>query len=434
MKVSYYSLGCKVNEYESVAIINEFLDHGFELVDFNQPADVYIINTCTVTATSDAKSRKMIRHAIRLNKDAVVAVMGCFAQLNPLAVQDIEGVDIILGTTNRHLLYSLVMDVLKNKKPHFLVEENRKSREYEEIKIKRYNNQTRGFVKIEDGCDNFCSYCAIPYARGRVRSRKPNEVIEEIQTLSLQGMKEIVLTGINTGAYGKDFENYQLPDLLLGIIKKTPNLGRIRISSIEATEVSDYLLTVIKENKQHFCSHFHIPLQGGCNETLKRMNRKYDVEYYSEKIAKIRNIIPDVNITTDILAGFAGETNADFEKSKAFIASLNFGEMHIFPYSRRPNTKAYDFPDQIDEVTKKYRVNELLELNRVKATEYRKQFQNQILEVVVEKNQNGLAFGHSSNYLAVQFRSLTAQSNDLVQVKIDKPNYPISLGKEIIDV
>lgn len=434
MKVSYCSLGCKVNEYEAVAIINEFVDHGYDLVDFNQIADVYIINTCTVTATSDSKSRKMIRQAVKRNPQAVVAVMGCFAQLNPEDINKIEGVDIILGTSNRHKLFTLVEDVLKNKNPYALVEEINQVKLYEEIKIKRFTNQTRGFVKIEDGCDNFCSYCAIPYARGRVRSRKPEDVLEEIQSLTDQGMREIVLTGINTGAYGKDLEDYSFANLLRDIANKTRNLGRIRISSIEVTEIKDELLSAISENSSHFCQHFHIPLQGGCDETLKRMNRKYNTSEYEKTLEKIRTIFPDVNITTDILAGFSGETAEDFEKSKEFIAKMNFGEMHVFPYSKRPGTRAYTFTDQVDEITKRFRVNELLQLNKEKALEYRQKFINEVLDVVVEKNNKGKAFGHSSNYLEVEFESKTAKSNDLCKVRMEDVNYPISLGKEEINV
>lgn len=430
MKVSYYSLGCKVNEYEANAIINEFIDQGYTLVDFNEKSDVYIINTCTVTSTSDSKSRKMIRQATKRNPGAVVAVMGCFAQLNPDAVNQIEGVDVIVGTSNRHQLFKLVEEVLKTRNPQVFIEEINNVKEYEELKIKKYSNKTRGFIKIQDGCDNFCSYCAIPYARGRVRSRKSLDVINEIQTLTNLGMKEIVLSGINTGAYGADFKTYDLADLLEEIVINVQNLGRIRISSIEVTEISDKLLKIISQNRQHFCQHFHIPLQGGCNETLKRMNRKYTVEFYRQQIEKIRAIFPKVNITTDVLAGFAAETESDFLKTKLFIESMNFGEMHVFPYSRRPNTLAYKYENHIDEITKKFRVNELLTINKEKALEYRNQFIGEKLEVIVEKNNKGIAFGHSSNYLELEFKS-NAKSNDLCDVTLEKANYPISTGKEV---
>ncbi|MDD3123322.1 MAG: tRNA (N(6)-L-threonylcarbamoyladenosine(37)-C(2))-methylthiotransferase MtaB [Candidatus Izemoplasmatales bacterium] len=431
MKISYCSLGCKVNLYESEAIINEFIDKGYELVDFDQMSDVYIINTCTVTTTSDAKSRKMIRQATRKNKDAIIAVMGCFSQLNPEQVKKIPGVNIVLGTTNRHKMVELVEEALIKRENKCLIAEYSDIKDYEELKIKKYNHKTRGFVKIQDGCNNFCSYCAIPYARGPIRSRKKEDVIAEIETLTAQGMKEIVLSGINTGTYGKDFLNYNFSNLLADIVKEVENLGRIRISSIEATEISDELLTTISENKEHFCQHFHIPLQGGCNNTLKRMNRKYDIAYYYQKIVKIREYFPDVNITTDCLAGFNGETERDFLDSVEFIKSLNFGEMHIFPFSPRPNTMAYKLPGRIDGITQKFRVNELLTINKIKALEYREKFIGKIVEVIVEKNEAGLAFGHSSNYLEVEFFSEKAKSNDLVHILIEKAGYPVSRGVAI---
>lgn len=432
MKVSYYSLGCKVNEYESVAIINEFIDNGFELVNFNSKADVYIINTCTVTATADSKSRKIIRKATKTNEDAVVAIMGCYSQLNPKQIEDIPGVDIVLGTNNRHLLFNYVMDALNNKNKVFAIEKPSSSWEYEELKVNIFNNQTRGFIKIQDGCNNFCSYCAIPYARGRVRSRLASDVNEEIKLLANDGMKEVVLTGINTGAYGTDLNNYLLSDLLQELINKVDNLPRIRISSIEVTEVNDNLLNLIKENKKVFCEHLHIPLQGGTNKTLKGMNRKYTIEEYRNLIKKVRDIFPDVNITTDIMVGFPGETIEDFNETKAFLNEIAYGEMHVFPFSKRPGTKANSFENDIDQITKKIRANELLELNKVNALKYRSKFISKKLEVLVEKVVNGIAFGHSSNYINLSFPTKSAKPNEIYTVELIEANYPLSIAKEII--
>ncbi|HHU55576.1 MAG TPA: tRNA (N(6)-L-threonylcarbamoyladenosine(37)-C(2))-methylthiotransferase MtaB [Acholeplasmataceae bacterium] len=427
MKVSYYSLGCKVNLYESEAIINQFLDHGFELANFNDQCDVYIINTCSVTAVSDSKSRKIIRQAIRKNPNAVVAVMGCYAQLKPDDIKNIDGVDVIVGTSNRHLLYPLVIESLQSKNQKVLVDDILNVKNYEEIKIKRFNNKTRGFIKIQDGCDNYCSYCTIPYARGHIRSRKPDDVIAEIQELSNQGVAEIVLTGINTASYGRDLKGYDFADLLGEIVNKVVNLGRIRISSIEVTEISDKLLAIIKENQNIFCNHFHIPLQSGNDNTLKSMYRKYDTTYYKDKITKIRNLFPDVNITTDVLVGFPGETEEDFNSTYNFIKSIEFGEMHVFPYSRRPMTKAYNLPNQVDEVTKHYRVNKLLQLNEELALKYRHKFLNKYVWVVVEEVRNGLARGHSDNYLNVEVKA-NLNANDLVKVLITDVGYPICKG------
>ncbi|HHX79443.1 MAG TPA: tRNA (N(6)-L-threonylcarbamoyladenosine(37)-C(2))-methylthiotransferase MtaB [Acholeplasmataceae bacterium] len=427
MKVSYCSLGCKVNEYEAVAIINQFLDSGFKLVNFDEEADVYIINTCTVTANSDAKSRKMIRQATRRNPDAVVAVMGCFSQLHPDDVKEI-GADVVIGTSHRHHLFNLCLEALDKKDKHFYIDDMKTARVYEEIKIDRYLNHTRGFIKIEDGCDNFCSYCEIPYARGRVRSRKADDIISEIEKLTAQGMKELVLSGINTGAYGQDLEGFGFVDLLAEILK-VKGLGRIRISSIEVTQLSTDLLKLIKANRDHFCNHFHIPLQNGNDEILKLMNRKYDTEFFSKKIKEIRKIFPDANITTDYMVGFPGETTEQFQNGLEFARKVGFGEMHVFPYSPRPHTRAKDFPNQLDGITKRFRVNEMLNLNREMALAYRQQFEKKRLEVLVEKNENGIAFGHTSNYLQVSFPS-QANNNELVYVTIEKADYPVSLGKE----
>ncbi len=433
MKVSYCSLGCKVNLYESEAVINEFLNNGFELADFSDVCDVYIINTCTITHVSDAKSRRMIRQAINCNSQAIIAVMGCYAQLNSEEIEKIEGVDILIGTSKRNQLYSMVIDALNKKKIINTHEDIFNISKYEELKIVRYNKKTRGFVKIQDGCDNYCSYCTIPYARGHVRSRNANDVITEIADLTNQGMKEIVLSGINTGSYGQDLINYDFSDLLVDIIKNVPKLYKLRISSIEMTEITEKLLFVMKKYENHFCSHLHIPLQGGTDKILKNMNRKYTTREYQEKIVSIRKIFPTINITTDILTGFPGETNEDFLEAYQFILSQGYGEMHVFPYSRRPLTPAYNYPEQVDEISKKLRVNKLIELNKQKALEYRNQFKNVVLNVLIEKNENGIAFGHTSNYIEVEFNS-KAEQNTLVKVILKEIGYPKSQGVEINEV
>ena len=429
MKVSYYSLGCKVNLYESEAIVNEFIENGFELTNFDDICDIYIINTCTVTKTSDAKSRKIIRQAIKKNPNAVICVMGCYSQLHPDEVKQIEGVDVIVGTSNRIMLYPLAMSALEKKNPQVLIQDALKTKNYEELKIKRFNNKTRGFIKIEDGCNNFCTYCAIPYARGPVRSRNHQDVIDEIKLLTEQGTKEIVLTGINTAAYGSDLKDYTFAKLLEDIVKNVPNLGRIRISSIEATEITDELLSIIAENREKFCNHFHIPLQSGSDKILQKMARKYNLDYYRKKIQRIRQLFPGVNITTDVMVGFSGETNEDFNDIKNFIHEIKFGEMHVFPYSKRPGTKAYTYPDEVDEITKKVRVNELLLVNEQNALAYRQNFVGTVQEVIIEKIENGKAFGHTSNYMDIEFDALDSKVNDLVQVEIIEAGYPISIGK-----
>lgn len=431
MKISYYSLGCKVNLYECESIVNKFIENGFTLGKFDEKCDVYLINTCSITEVSDAKSRKIIRQAIKQNNDAVVAVMGCYAQLKPEDIKKISGVSVLIGTSNRDKIYDLIIDFLNNKNPIYCVDEILNVREYEELKLKCINDKTRGFVKIEDGCDNYCSYCTIPYARGHVRSRDKNNIIEEIQILTNQGIKEIVLTGINTGHYGKELSNYDFSDLLADICENVKGLGKLRISSIEMTEITLKLLNTIKKYNNHFCNQFHIPLQGGCDNTLIRMNRKYNCSQFLDKINLIRSYFENVNITTDYMAGFSGETDLDFEVSLKFIEKVGFGEMHIFPYSRRPRTKAYNFDGIVNPIVKKERVNKLLELNKQKALEYRKNFLHKEVEVLVEKEINGLLFGHTSNYLEVLF-SGNCQINEYARVMIKDVDYPICKGVEIL--
>lgn len=432
--IGYYSLGCKVNLYECESIINEFEDNGFIKKDFDDICDVYLINTCSVTLTGDSKSRKIIREAIKRNDKALIIVMGCYAQLIPEDILNIFNEynvnAIVTGTTNRDVLCKKALEFINGDLSGVINLHNEvlEEKDYEDLKVERYNDKTRGFVKIQDGCDNYCAYCTIPYARGHNRSRDSKSIIDEITVLTNSGMKEIVLTGINTGAYGLD-KGSSLTKLLSEIVR-IPNLGRIRISSIEQTEVTKELLEFIYNNKEHFCMHFHMPLQGGCDNTLKRMNRKYDIKGYMDKINLIRSYFPDINITTDCLTGFAGETREDFEDSLKFIDSVGFGEMHVFPYSRRPRTIAYNFPNQVNDLEKKMRVKELLELNNKKALEYRNKFLGKKVEVVVEKynEKTGECYGHSSNYMEIKFKG-KYNSNDLVSVLITKVGYPTSYGE-----
>ena len=437
--IAYMSLGCKVNLYESVAIVNMFIDQGFELVEFSDVASIYIINTCTVTQTSDSKSRKMIHQAAKKNPNAIICVMGCYSQLNPIEALNIPNVNIVTGSNNRIELFNKALELFNNNDYNAkiqLTSEYKDLKCYEDLSVNCYHDKTRGFVKIQDGCENFCSYCTIPFSRGMFRSRDKDSIIHEISVLTNNGMKEIVLTGINTGAYGKDLDNYNFAKLLTDICENVKDLGRLRISSIEATEVDDDLLNVMKKYQKHFCMHLHIPIQGGCDEILQKMNRKYDINFYNNVINNVRSYFPLINITADILTGFNGETNELFNKSLEFIDSLKYGESHVFPYSPRPKTKAYleskkiNFKDQVDSITKKYRVNELLQLNEKNALLYRNKFLNKEVEVIVEKIENGIAFGHSSNYLEISFKINKAIENSLVNVIIIEVGYPVSKGVE----
>lgn len=433
MKISYCSLGCKVNQYEVVAITNQFLDEGWEYIPFDkikdEKVDVIIINTCSVTDTSDGKSRKMIHRAIKYAPDAIIAVMGCYSQLNSEKVAKTTGVDIVIGTSKRNLLHNLILEKLNNNDKKVLnkTEDIMKENCFEELKVDKPLDKTRAFVKIQDGCNNFCSYCTIPYARGLVRSRKKEDVINEIKTLTDNGVKEIVLTGIDTGSYGKDFDNYDLANLLEDICINVKSLGRMRISSIENSEISLRLLEVMKKYQEHFCMHLHIPLQGSSDKVLKRMNRKYTTNEYLAKIDLIYSMFPDINITTDILTGFCSEDDNDFLNGLEVIKKARFGEMHVFPYSRRPKTVAYKYLDQVDEATKHMRVLRLLDINKEMALNYRARFKGQELEVITEIEKDGWWYGHTSNYLEVKFKG-DFVSNQLVKVVISEVDYPVSIG------
>lgn len=439
-KVAYMNLGCKVNLYETMAVIDEFVGNGFEIVEYSDYSDVYIINTCTVTQTSDSKSKKLIRQAHKKNPNAIVCVMGCYSQLNPLDAINLEGVNIVTGTSNRSKIYSEAMKLLNaqdfNKKVS-LHEEYKDINCYENIKLDHFYDRTRGFVKIQDGCENFCSYCAIPYARGKFRSRDKESIIEEIQLLINDNIKEIVLTGINTGAYGLDLNGYDFPCLLSDICENVNGLGRLRISSIEATEVNAKLLDVMKKYDKHFCMHMHIPCQAATDEVLKLMNRKYNLDYYKSVLKLVRSYFPLINITSDILTGFDGETNELFAIGKDNIESFNYGEIHVFPYSPRSNTLAYKKSIEnkhkydVNASIKKMRVNELLALNEIKALEYRNIFLGKTVDVLIEKVTGNKAFGHSSNYLEVEVSGDNLKENDLIFVRINKIGYPISYGEKL---
>ena len=338
---SVLTLGCKVNSYESEALINKLIDKGYELKNFNEVCDIYIVNSCTVTSTSDQKSRQMLHAARRRNSDAVVVVMGCYSQLNSIAAS--KDADIVIGTNNKLDVVELIESYLNTKKQIIKLTDVLNNPLYEEMKVSTLNTHTRAFIKIQDGCENYCSYCAIPYSRGKIRSRKPDNVIDEINNLVSQGTKEVILAGINTGTYGKDLGNINLALLIERIMNET-NLYRLRLSSIELMEITDELLDVLNKYSSRVANHLHIPCQGGSQTVLERMNRKYTLVQYENRIKDIRDIFPDIALTTDILAGFVGETIDEFNETLAFIKRMKFYEMHVFPYSRRSGTKA----DQLD--------------------------------------------------------------------------------------
>lgn len=422
MKVAIQSLGCKVNLYESEYITDQFQKAGYEIVPFQEIADVYIINTCSVTNTSDVKSRKVIHQAIRRNPDACIVAIGCFIEANHDYHED--GVDILLGNANKSKVLEYVERYwqTKQKANYFVTPIPEK---FDDMTMSTFLGRTRAFIKIQDGCENFCSYCIIPYVRGKCRSKNFQTVLEEIQNYVQHGYKEVVLTGIHTGNYGVDLGT-DFAALLREIVKIN-ELVRLRISSIEITELTDEVLQIIRDNDV-IVDHLHIPLQAGSDKILRLMNRKYDLAYFKQKMEQIREIRPDVSLTTDIIVGFPFETEEDFQDTLSFVREVQFSKVHVFPYSRRSGTVAADMAEQVPGDVKKDRVRRLLALSKELETEYMKKFIGKTLPVLMEVNRTDYSLGHTSNYLLVKVPG-EYQSEDLVDVIITDVSYPYCLGE-----
>lgn len=414
MTFAIYTLGCKVNAYESEFITHLFKSRGYKKISYEEKADIYIINTCTVTNTSDNKSKKIINHTRKNNPDSIIIVCGCYTQYMKGDIANKSSVDIILGNKDKSKVVDIVEEYIKNQKPINRVYELKKQ-EFENMEIDKFETHTRAFVKIQDGCNNFCSYCIIPYVRGDVRSKKIEIVIDEVKRLVNNGHKEIVLTGIHTGNYGKDL-GYTLTTLLKEL-KKISGLKRIRISSIEITELTDEFLEELKNNKL-IVDHMHIPLQSGTDKILKFMNRKYDTKYFKNKIEKIRSIKPDISITTDVIVGFPHETDDDFNKTVKFIKEIKFTKLHVFPYSKRTGTKAAQMDNQVDPLIKKQRVKKLIELSNSLEKEYYNKHIGLEMDVLIERKINDEYVGHTSNFLEVRTKSNSDITNDIVKAKV----------------
>ena len=420
--VGILTLGCKVNTYESEYVINILKGKGYVIKDFTDVCDVYIINTCTVTNTSDIKSRKMIRNAIKRNPDACVVAMGCFIEANKDF--QIEGLDIILGNKDKSKIAELLDEYFEKKETiKRLYQEELNN--FEDMYITNFPGRTRAFVKIQDGCENFCSYCIIPFVRGKCRSKDEEKVIKEVTDLVNNGYQEVVLTGIHTGNYGADLDT-SFADLLRKLVK-VDNLKRLRISSIEITELTKEVLDVIKENEV-IVDHLHIPLQAGSNEVLKLMNRKYDLEYFKNKIQEIRKIRPEISITTDVIVGSPGETNEMFESTIKTVKELELTKIHVFPYSLREGTKAASMKNQIPNDEKRKRARKLLEVSKKLELEYANKYLNQEVEVLIEEVKDGYSIGHTGNYLHVKIKKELKQ-NTFEKVTITKIEYPYCIAE-----
>ena len=425
MKFYIYTLGCKVNTYESNVIKDLLIDNGFCRVDDPANADIFIINTCTVTNTADNKSMKTIRTASRLNPSALIVVCGCMIQHEYERVLDIPNVNIIIGNKYKSIIPELINDYIKTKERIIKVE-SLDNAKFETMKLENFD-KTRAFVKIQDGCENFCSYCIIPYARGPVRSKPSSDVIEEIGSLVNNGFEEVVLTGIHTGHYGSEFTNYSFSDLLKDILK-IKGLKRIRISSIEITEITDSVLDIIKNNSV-LVDHMHIPLQSGSNKILHDMNRKYDKDYFINRIKEIRKIRPNMSITTDVIVGFPGEDQDLFEETIDTIKKIRFSKIHVFPYSPRKGTPAATMDMQVPENVKKERVRNLIALSKELEEEYMNKFVGSTLEFIPEIEKDGYVYGHTGNYLYIKAKECGDMLHRVSLVKIDKIEYPYSIGK-----
>ena len=420
--VGVLTLGCKVNTYESEYIINELKKAGYEIKDFDDICDVYIINTCTVTNSSDSKSKKMIRQAIRRNPNACVVAMGCFIAANPDI--DIPGLDIILGNKDKSKIVSLLDEYFNTKE---IIRDQYKGRlkEFEDMYITDFPGRTRAFVKIQDGCDNFCSYCIIPFVRGKCRSKDESKVISEVTDLVSNGYKEIVLTGIHTGSYGVDLDT-SFADLLEKLVK-IDGLDRLRISSIETTELNEDVLNVLRNSKV-LVDHLHIPIQAGSNEILKAMNRKYDLDYFFDKIAEIRSIRPNISISTDVIVGFPGETEELFETTIDTCRKLEFSKLHVFPYSERRGTASSRMPNKIDNGIVKERARRLIEVSTELETSYMNKYLNKEVEVLIEEYKDGYSYGHTGNFLYVKIKG-EYPHNTYKNSRIINIEYPYCIGE-----
>lgn len=412
MKVGICSLGCKVNIYESEVATDLLKKGGYEIVPFEDKADIYIINTCSVTNESDKKSRKMINRAKKNNSEAIIVVMGCYSQVSS---DDIEA-DIILGNKDKSKIVEILNDFIRDRESKKIIYDL-SSVEFEKMEISHFDNHTRAFVKIQDGCNAFCSYCIIPYTRGRVRSKNKADVIEEVSRLVKDGYKEIVLTGIHTGRYGIDI-NSSLYELLCELVK-IPNIYRIRLSSIEINEVTPEIIDLYKNNKI-MARHLHVPLQSGSNKILKLMNRRYNKEEFMEMIDKLREI-EDISLTTDLIVGFPNETDDDFEETMDTLKKIHFTKIHTFPYSRRRGTVADKMDGHISGDIKKKRVHEVIELSNEYENEYYKSKISKVYDGVVERHNNGLVVVHTSNFIPVIIDDDdNIENNSIVNVKIEK--------------
>lgn len=417
-KVAFYTLGCKVNQYDTEAVLEKFKAADYEVVDFNDYADVYVVNTCTVTHLSDRKCRQMLRKTKKINEESTLVAMGCYAQIAADKIKDqVSEIDIIIGTDKRNQIVEVVEAFEKDREETInLVSNIMDVNEFEEMTISHLGERTRVYIKVQEGCNNYCSYCIIPYTRGKIRSRKEDQVVEEVKKLADLGFKEIILTGIHVLAYGKDLGDTNLIQLLKRV-HEVEGIERIRMSSIEPVAITEAFIEALKELPK-VCHHFHLSLQSGSDRVLKRMNRKYTTAEYLRSVEDLRALWPDVAITTDIIVGFPGETEEEFEETVAFVEKVKLSQIHIFPFSPREGTPAAKMKEQIAPEVKEKREKKLAAKEKALRLEYMKQFLNKEVEVLFEKHHEGKVSGYTSNYLRVQVPGDESIENTVQKVYI----------------
>lgn len=425
-KIAFITLGCKVNLYDTEAMAELFTEKGYEVVDFEEYADVYLINTCTVTNLGDKKSRQMIRRAKRINPNSVVVATGCYAQVASEEVAKIEGINIVIGTKNRSEIVETVENYVTENGVVNNVSDIMGEKEFEPLQISRLTNRTRAYIKIQEGCNRYCTYCIIPYARGPIRSRKPEEVVEEVKKLAENGFKEVVLTGIHVASYGLDLGNITLADIIEKV-HSVDGIERIRFSSMEPLAIDNEFVARMSKLPK-VCDHYHLSLQSGCNRTLKRMNRKYNAEQYAEACERLRNAFPNVAITTDIIVGFPAETEEDFKESLAFAERMKLDKIHTFPYSPKKGTPAAKMKNQISGDVKSQRSKEMIALSDKMNIDFLNNNIGKTVPVLFEDMENGFWQGHTTNYIKVLAKSDENLNNKIVDVKLDKIH-----GVEIVE-
>ncbi len=427
-KVAFHTLGCKVNQYETGAMEKLFENRGYSRVMETEFADVYVINTCTVTNLSDRKSRQFIRRVKKLNQEAIIAVVGCYSQVSPEEIENIDFVDVIMGTTERNRIVDLCEMAKQKNKKFNIVKDIRSNKEFEKLEIDNVNSKTRAYIKIQDGCNQYCSYCIIPYARGPIRSRELSDIIEETENLSRAGFKEVVLTGIHVASYGKDLENLSLIDVIEEI-SNIEGMKRIRLSSVEPNLIDEEFMERLVKTKK-VCDHLHLSLQSGSDSVLKRMNRKYNSKEFEEKIEIIRNFMPNAGLTTDIIVGFPGESEEEFQETLELVEKIEFSKIHVFKYSPRAGTPAAQSKDQINGLIKNERSKTLIDLGEKLVEKFNSQFIGKDLEILFEEEiKENLYEGYTTNYIRARLDWDYDIIGDIREINIFKRDGEVLIGK-----